>query len=259
MNGTKGMKMLERINTELDRLEKEENMKILLAIESGSRAWGFPSTDSDFDVRVIAIQPRSHYLAIDPPKESFDYFLGKELDINAWDLRKALRLLRKSNLTPIEWAQSPIVYRTCEGFSEKLLALAAKYFRQGKAIRHYKGIAMNSMAAATVNGREVRLKKFFYVLRPVLAARWIMRYGTMPPMDIFNLMKQIEKEDLLSTINSLIAVKATAQESDTESVVPLLFDYVKAELDLVCAYTGEDTFTETGSEDLNAFFLDQLD
>ena len=101
------------INQALDHVEADDDVAILLAVESASRAWGFPSSDSDYDVRFVYVRPPDWYLSIDleARRDVIEYPLKDNIDLSGWDLRKALRLFRKSNPPLLEWLQCPIVYR----------------------------------------------------------------------------------------------------------------------------------------------------
>jgi len=171
--------MREKILKYLAELEKKEGINILLAVESGSRAWGCPSPDSDYDVRIMFVRPLEAYLSVVKPVEDLNIFHGKLMDINGWDVRKVFGLIRKSNATPFEWSQSPVVYREKDNFSETVLALCKTYFRPYHAVNHYRGIAKNSYQLNPADG-TIKLKKLFYVLRPLLAAKWILDKKILP-------------------------------------------------------------------------------
>jgi len=218
----------------LDDLIQEKNIKILMAVESGSRAWGCESTDSDYDVRIIFKRPFNEYLKINEPTDNINVFHGKLLDINGWDIRKALGLVRKSNATPFEWVQSPIVYTEEPGFRKELLKLCRQYFQPYHAINHYKGISKNSYDGATV-GESFKLKKLFYVIRPLLAAKWIIKNQTVPPMDLPNLLPLIDDTSILNKIDGLLTLKKEVDESynytleaDIHAFVTELFEEVDA-------------------------------
>src|SRR5450755_2879949 len=89
--------MLETIKQKLYELETNQNIRILYACESGSRAWGFPSPDSDFDVRFIYARTTNDYLSIHEIKDVIDLPVNEVLDIGGWDIKKALKLFLKSN------------------------------------------------------------------------------------------------------------------------------------------------------------------
>ena len=203
--------MLDQIKDQLRQLERDRSIRILLAVESGSRAWGFPSPDSDYDVRILYVHEQEWYLRINERKDTIDYFHGELLDISGWDMRKALRLLAKSNATPAEWSQSPIVYQEVSGFREELLGLVHDYFQPAATLNHYRGIAHNSIKALSAEG-QIKLKKLFYVLRPVLAAKWIVERGSVPPMTIQALMEPMEEQGIREQIRELIELKAQRDE-----------------------------------------------
>jgi Predicted nucleotidyltransferase len=209
----------------LDELERKEEIKILLAVESGSRGWGCPSLDSDYDVRILFVRPITSYLSVTRSTEDLNYFHGKLMDINGWDVRKAFGLIRKSNATPFEWAQSPIVYLERNDFSKTVLDLCRKYFRPYHSVNHYRGIAKNSYIIDPLTG-TLKLKKLFYVLRPLLAAKWILDKKTVPPMDLPNLMTQISDKKIVDRIHELLAFKTTTNEDYVHTLEPLLVNYI---------------------------------
>ncbi len=226
--------MQKEIQQQLIQLSEQENIKILLAVESGSRAWGCPSPDSDFDVRIIFSRPIENYLSVEAAKESIDYFHGALLDINGWDIRKTFKLLRKSNATPFEWAQSPIIYQEVPGFRASLMALAKHYFQPRHSLNHYKGIAKNSYFT-NKKAQHINLKKLFYVLRPLMAAKWIIRKESIPPMDIPKLLPIVEDAGLVANIRELLAIKAEAAEDYVHQVDQAIFDFIEAEFALIKA------------------------
>lgn len=218
------------ITNHLAVLEKERNIKILMAIESGSRAWGFPSPDSDYDVRIVYVHSKDWYLSINERKDNIDYFHGELLDVNGWDIRKVLSLLKKSNVTPFEWVQSPIVYQEEPGFRTQLLKLAKEFFQPYHSINHYKGIAKNSYLKSASVG-EINLKKLFYVIRPVFAINWILETKSLPPMDIFSLMEAIKEEEVKAKIHELIALKETVGEDYIYTLDPLMRTYIERQFE----------------------------
>lgn len=197
------------IEKKLQQIETEYGIKILYSCESGSRAWGFPSPDSDYDVRFIYARPLEEYLAIRPEKDHLSFPINDELDIYGWDISKVLQLITKSNTTPFEWLQSPVIYREEASFRESLWQLCHGYFCPRSNIHHYLGIARSAME--TMKGEEIRIKKLFYVLRPVLAALWCARRNTIAPMSIYPLMDLLT-DDLRKKVLSLIGFKSTAKE-----------------------------------------------
>ncbi len=180
----------------LYEIEKEHNIEILYAVESGSRSWGFESADSDYDVRFIYRHQESWYLQVLPKRDVIEYPIIDDFDYSGWDLKKALFLLNKSNPVLFEWLRSPIVYIKNDGFYKIFLKSANEYFSKILSTYHYLHMAKG-------NYREylkkdlVKIKKYFYVLRPVLACMWIEKYGNSPPMEFDSLLKLIESNKAL--------------------------------------------------------------
>ena len=164
--------MKEIIVSKLNAIEYKSNVRILYACESGSRAWGFASPDSDYDVRFIYVHPREHYLSVDEQRDVIELPINDLLDINGWELRKALRLFKKSNGPLYEWLQSPVVYDQNNEFIDDLKNLMPHYFSPRANMHHYLSMA-KTVFESDLAGGEVRLKKYFYALRPILACRWI--------------------------------------------------------------------------------------
>jgi predicted nucleotidyltransferase len=198
------------IQQKLSEIEDAYGIKILYSCESGSRAWGFPSPDSDYDVRFIYARSYDDYLTIHPKKDHLSFPINDELDIYGWDISKVLQLITKSNTTPFEWLQSPVVYRENKTFKDELWALCQEYFCPRSNIHHYLGIAKG--AIETMQKEEIKIKKLFYVLRPLLAALWCVECSTIAPMNIFPLIDLLS-EDLRRKVLSLIEMKSTANES----------------------------------------------
>lgn len=221
--------MREEIINHLEKLEIERGIRILLAVESGSRAWGFPSPDSDYDVRFFYVDKKEKYLSVKNHKDRIDYFHGELLDLNGWDIKKALGLLMKSNASIFEWTQSPIVYKEIAGFKTELLGLCEQYFQGGHTLNHYKGIAKNSFAS--FDGSSMKLKKFFYVFRPLLAAKWIVERGTIPPMAMDALFDVLKEDAVEKSVKALIEIKKDAGEAYVFEPENLLLDFVNKSLE----------------------------
>ena len=198
------------IKEKLKEIERRENCRILLAVESGSRAWGFASPDSDYDVRFIYVRPQEAYLRLNQLRDVIEVPINGMLDINGWDVDKTLRLLHKSNPTVFEWLSSPIVYQSSD-FSEQLSSVAHNWFSPKSSLWHYLHMAETNYRGYL---REdlVKAKKYFYVLRPILACRWILEKGTPPPMLFSTLMEQHLNENLKSTVSRLLDLKMNAPE-----------------------------------------------
>ncbi|MDA3613199.1 nucleotidyltransferase domain-containing protein [Polluticaenibacter yanchengensis] len=242
--------MKNKITTLLKNIAAKENITILYACESGSRAWGFPSTDSDYDIRIIYVREQSAYLNIHQKKDFFTYPITDNLDVYGWDLRKFLQLLYKSNCTPYEWLQSPIVYIKNDIFFDEMLAVLPMYFNCTQQLYHYKGIAYGSLKDDTID--SVGIKKLFYIVRPLLAALWIVKYRQYPPMHMDGLYKLLSG-DLQRIFNDLIQKKAAAAERDILKIDIAVKAFVKdsfKELDLAIFENKSDI----SNEPLNQIF-----
>ncbi len=202
-----------RIKQALLALEAERGIRILYACESGSRAWGFPSPDSDYDVRFLYCYPPAWYLRLDEGPDTLNFPVNDELDLAGWELRKALRLLRGSNAVLFEWLQSPIVYHEAPGFRLQIAPLLPPTFNPKAGLHHYLGQLRRGVEEELI-GEEVRLKRLFYALRSALAARWIRERHSLPPME-FAPLRELLPAALQSTVDKLLTQKAAANEKTT--------------------------------------------
>ena len=220
------------IQDNLDAIEEKHQVSILLAVESGSRAWGFASPDSDYDVRFFYLQRPEDYLRIDQKKDVIEWRLDDVLDVNGWDLKKALKAFSKGNPNVIEWAKSPIVYRKSELWAP-VCDTAMQYFSQKTALCHYYGTA-NGTYHEYLTDETVRYKKYFYALRPLLCCRWIERYHEAPPMMFSELLGLFQTEEefpetLYEEIQMLLERKAVTEEKDQNAHMPVILDYIRNE------------------------------
>lgn len=207
----------------LREIEYTENIKILVAVESGSRAWGFASTDSDYDVRFIYVRPKEFYLKLEKTRDVMELPINDNLDINGWDLNKALRLLRSSNPTLLEWFSSPIKYIETD-FYNKYKDIILNYFSSKKSLHHYVNMANNH--SKFLRGTTVKAKKYFYALRPILACRWILDYSKQPPMSFYELMNDKLPEEFKPLVNNLLDIKINSPEIKNIDRVDVLNNYI---------------------------------
>lgn len=215
----------------LSRLEAEHDVKVLFACESGSRGWGFASPDSDYDVRFIYVNRLSWYLTVEQQRDVIEQPISGDLDVNGWDLRKTLQLLRQSNPTLLEWLRSPIVYREETETAARLRVLATAGFSPVRGYHHYVSMAKKNFREH-LRGETVRYKKYLYVLRPLLAARWIRAGRGAPPMRFAELAAAtLQDKALLAEINHLLEVKMRAGEAATSPRWNGLHDFIVSELD----------------------------
>lgn len=220
-----------RITAELAKIEKEEQVRILFACESGSRAWGFPSKDSDYDVRFIYLRTEDWYLSIFEKRDVLERPISDMLDINGWDLRKALNLFRKSNPPLLEWLQSPIVYRENHGLAEQVRRISPFTFSPRSCMYHYLHMAKGNFREY-LQGDRVRIKKYFYVLRPVLACQWIEKHNTMPPVEFDRLVEDLvpEGSGLRDAVGQLLARKRAGDEMDVEARITPIHDFLNTQI-----------------------------
>lgn len=224
--------MKEEILNRLDQIETEENVTILYACESGSRAWGFESTDSDWDVRFIYVHPRRWYLSIDveDKRDVIERPINDALDISGWDLRKALRLLRKSNPPLLEWLSSPIIYKETGDTAKRLREAVSEFYSPISAFHHYLHMAKGNYREF-LKGDMVWVKKYFYVLRPLLAIRWIENDPRPVPMEFETLVNaQVDSPEIKQAIADLLERKKAGQELDRQPKIEVLSNFIQAEL-----------------------------
>ncbi|MBO9597216.1 MAG: nucleotidyltransferase domain-containing protein [Cohnella sp.] len=221
----------EGIREQLSRIEKEEHVRILYACESGSRAWGFPSQDSDYDVRFIYVREPDWYLPIFDKRDVIERPISEKLDISGWDLRKTLNLYLKSNPPLLEWLQSPIQYTERGSVAEHLRSISPLTFNPKSCMFHYLSMARGNYRMY-LQGEQVRIKKYFYVLRPVLACEWIETYSTMPPIEFDVLADRfIPKEgELRQVLEQLLARKKSGEELDYEPKLNPINAYLEERL-----------------------------
>lgn len=220
--------MKRTIRQELERIERDEQVKIIYACESGSRAWGFPSQDSDYDVRFLYVRPLEWYLSIEEQRDVIEVPISDQLDISGWDLRKALKLFRKSNPPLLEWLQSPIRYDERYSVAEHIRALSPLTFSPKSCMYHYLNMAKGNFRDY-LQGERVKIKKYFYVLRPLLACGWIERHNTMPPMEFEQLVDELipANTSLYIEIAELLRRKKAGDELDLEPQLPAIHSFLK--------------------------------
>lgn len=209
------------IMVNLKKVEKEHNVTILYAVESGSRAWGFESKDSDYDVRFIYQRKRDDYLPLgDEIRDTIQHHVSKELDIDGWDIEKALKLFYKANPAFIEWLHSPIVYLDNGMFAKACRKLANRYFQSHKVIYHHMSL-VKPIYYKFVEKEQVNIKKYLYALRSIFAAKWVEEYNTVPPIELERLLVGVTiPNDLKREIQVLVSNKAGGLESDVIDKLP---------------------------------------
>jgi predicted nucleotidyltransferase len=239
----------------LTEIERKKNIKILYACETGSRAWGFPSPDSDFDIRFMYMHKRDWYLSLSVKKDTVEIMDG-DLDITGWDLKKSLTLLKKSNAPLIERFNSPIEYFSVPGFRDEFKELIASYYSPIAVFFHHHSLATKFWEELK-DKEELKLKSYFYLIRSLLSCNWIIKDNTVLPMHIEGLMKYVE-EEYKERLRELIVLKATVgekylhkKEEQLNEWILSLFEYIEA---------GKENLAVNNADMglLNEFFLKML-
>jgi predicted nucleotidyltransferase len=223
-------KIYEIIREKLLGIEKEHNVKIVYAIESGSRAWGFESADSDYDVRFVYVHNKNWYLNILPKRDVIEYPIVNEFDYSGWDLRKTMFLMSKSNPVFFEWPNSPIIYYKDEYSYKIMKRLSKEYFSPISSAYHYLHMASGNYRQY-LKENEVKIKKYFYVLRPILACMWIEKYQETPPMEFEKLLPLITDNKLLEIITELLNKKRAGVELRIEPRIEIINNFIEDALE----------------------------
>jgi predicted nucleotidyltransferase len=247
--------MKTKIQAELKNLEQRRDIKILYAVESGSRAWGFESVNSDWDVRFIYVHKPDWYMSIDDKKETIEEMLPDDLDLSGWELRKALKLFRKSNPPLMEWLRSPLVYQEAFSTAAELKILSEEYFNPKACLHHYFHMGEGNYKDY-LQGEMVKMKKYFYVLRPLLCCGWIEKYNSFPPMEFDLLVEDLVEDDKVKMeIETLLVKKKSGEEMGVEPRVEILHQYIISLIEHFREYLKKDIIVgKTDTEKLNLVF-----
>lgn len=215
--------MEKKILDKLKEIEKSKNVEILYAVESGSRAWGFASPDSDYDIRFIYKNDLDYYLSLWEQTDVIEFMTEDDLDGSGWDLRKAVKLLAKSNAPLLEWLFSPVVYYENEAFATQMRDLAKQCFSPNACLHHYLGTTKNFIEVC--EQEHVKLKSYFYALRTALAGKWIIENNTFPPVYFMELLP-IAPLSIQEKIIELMAIKAENNETYLHPKEVLITDFL---------------------------------
>lgn len=253
--------MNEYIENCLRKIEWKYNVYVLMAVESGSRAWGFSSEDSDWDVRFIYMHNAEWYFSIDDQRDVIEEMFENDIDAVGWDIKKALALLKRSNPSLMEWINSPIVYIGEEHFMYDLEFLAKICFNPTKAMYHYQRIYVKH-DERYLQKQGYPMKRYLYYLRGILACQWIERYKTLPPVSFKELYEDIvEDQKIKGGIRDLIKQKSSGKEKDMSEVPQYLVDYCLPMAEYYSNLVGKfrpDINNEGISERLNRFFYEMV-
>lgn len=216
--------MKEKILEKLAAIELQKGVELLYAVESGSRAWGFASPDSDYDIRFIYKHDLDYYLSLWEQPDTIEFMTADDLDGSGWDLRKTVRLLAKSNASLLEWIFSPVVYYENEAFMQHLRALAKDCFSPVACLHHYLGTTKNFMDVC--EQEEVKLKSYFYALRTALAGKWIIANNSFPPVAFMELLP-IAPQNIQEKVKELMDIKANQNETYLHPKEELITNFIQ--------------------------------
>lgn len=226
---------VDAIDARLGDICASEGVCIPWAIESGSRAWGFPSPDSDFDCRFVFVRPIVQHLSPWLRRDVIETPLIDELDVNGWDLAKALKLLLKGNAVIIEWLRSPIIYRGEQWFRDELLGFATRFADRDLIAKHYLHLGERQRRVYFADGANVPQKKLFYALRPAATLRWLRHHSdaAIAPMHFPTLMSQCDPPaELASLVDELIERKSVTRELGSEPLPTAIAAFIDEEFEL---------------------------
>ena len=210
----------------LRQIESEKDIQIIHAIESGSRAWGFPSEDSDYDIRIIYHRDLDWYVSPFNKKDVIEDVFIDDLDVNGWDAGKCLSLMYKGNAALIEWLNSPIVYKTDPSKVAILNNVAIESFNPKHIFYHYVSLAKKKLENEY---SSINPKSFLYAFRALLCAKWTSEKHTAPPVLFSELYKHYLLEDMLNELNTLINDKQDLGEKDEYRVPTALMSFAEVE------------------------------
>ncbi len=241
----------------LGEVERAQNVRVLYAVESGSRAWGFASPDSDYDVRFIYVRHVDDYLTLRPRRnDTIEWVVDETLDVCGWDLSKTLQLAHKGNLFLFEWATSPVVYTRTDDWNT-VWKVIHPYFSPKAAMHSYLGIA-NNTNNEFLGGERVRYKKYLYALRPLLACKHIAEQGTIPPVDFGELVASAADDELIPAIDELLQAKVSMNEKDEGPRIAAIDEFIANALATYAGVANELAGTEHPWEPLERVFLQTL-
>lgn len=245
--------ILNNIQAKLSEMEKARDCRILFAVESGSRAWGYASETSDYDVRCVYFHPAARYLSILPLRDTTEWELNDVYDINGWDLRKALQLALRSNISVFEWADSPIVYRTSP-WHEEFRAVTRSVMQPGYLASRYVGMAVSTYKRYLTLPNPP-FKQYFYALRPLLAARWVLQEQAPAPLLFSTLCEALLPAEMRDEVDELLLLRSSGTEKATGPLRPRAQEFICREIAALQAVLADFTCAPSlSTAALDAFF-----
>lgn len=242
--------IIQNIQDKLSEMEQVHDCRILFAIESGSRSWGYASATSDYDVRCVYYRPQEKYLSVKPMRDVIEWELNDVYDINGWDLKKALQLALRSNISVYEWADSPIVYRSSV-WHEEFRDVTRAVMQPAWLATRYVGMA-ESTYKRYLTMPEPPYKEYFYALRPLLAARWVMETQQPAPVPFADL-RHLLAQDMQDEVDTLLALRASHTEKAAAAARPKALEYIRREIAQLRSLLSEPK-SEPDAAPVDAFF-----
>lgn len=240
---------------ELARLEREHGIRVLYAVEAGSRARGIASEHSDFDVRFLYIRPREDYLRLEGLRDVLEIPVDEVWDLAGWDLSKTLRLLHGGNTQIFEWMHSPIVYWD-QGFADRFRHLLEQYFSARTMAHYYLNVALGNMKRA--QGDQVKVKVYLYIAQYMLDAKYVLEQKKFPPMDFRTLISDLP-DSVQEAVEELLRQKLEQPDQLLTAPREDVYDYFAREAERLQEQLRElPGEVSPGWEDLNRFFLEEL-
>lgn len=243
--------MHSKIQSIISQLEQYKGIHVLYACESGSRAWGIPSSDSDNDVRFIYTHPADWYLSLSKRRDTIS-ITRDGIDLVGWDLRKTFQLMKKSNAAALEWMNAPIIYHKSPGFLRQFREIGQSCCSPNALNFHYMSIA-KKFYDACANEEFVKIKTWFYALRAVLNCRWVITHQQVPPMMLQDTLSLVNA-DLEKEILSLIAAKSAKEESFLIKKSASLTNFIEASIQLSETYKNKLPHNKVNMHAMDTFF-----
>ena len=245
------------IQDAIHQIEEDYHVKVIYAIECGSRLWGFSAANSDYDVRFVYVKPKEEYLRLDPFPDVIHRKVNKILDLDGWDLQKMLRLLYKSNPSVFEWNQSTIIYCKTPQW-ERISGEIPRYFQVATGFQHYLHLAKGN-CRWFLKAAEVWEKKYFHVLRAILACYWILHHHTPPPLNFIQLCDAELDCSIRPAVDRLLEKKRAGKTKRKGKRIEVLNDYIAvsfADLEKKIIQLPKEPYPDW--QELNRLFLDTL-
>ncbi|CEN34172.1 nucleotidyltransferase domain-containing protein [Capnocytophaga cynodegmi] len=249
------MTVKNRILEKIKEVEHQYSVEVLYVVESGSRAWGFASPDSDFDIRFIYKSKVEHYLSLWEQPDTIEFMTDENLDGSGWDLKKTLLLLAKSNTPLLEWLYSPVIYFEKPQLIKSLRSLAQKCFSPIACMYHYLGMSKNFSQVCQQD--NVKLKSYLYALRTALAGKWIAEKNSFPPV-AFSQLLTIAPANIQTKIQEIMNIKASQNESYLHPKEELITNFLIQTLTENSQKANNLSAGEKIHHELNTFFLETL-